>query len=173
MGVIRCDLPAYTAVEPKLIQQAFFSDSYRVPLARRDASVVDIFFAVFGHHPAWLKAILLARHRAGALFGLRAARTAQILAPARAAGYRPGQHIGPWPIHFLGERELVAGANDKHLDFRVSVLKQIGEQGDSAIISTVCRAHNGFGKLYLRLIAPFHSWGVRLILSRAIRAGRL
>jgi hypothetical protein len=173
MGVTRCDLPAHTAVERELIDHAFFTDSYRVPLARTDMSVVDIFFAVFGHHPAWLKAILLARHRAGALIGLRAAPASQILAPTQAASYRPGQHIGPWPIHFLGEGELVAGTNDKHLDFRVSVLRHGSGHGEFAIISTVCRTHNRFGEAYLRLIAPLHRWGVRYLLSRAIQAGRL
>ena len=173
MAVTRCDLPTDTAIDRELIQHAYFTDSYRVPLQRADAPVVDIFFAVFGHHPAWLKAVLLERHRLGALFGLRAARVSQILSPAKASSYRVGQHIGPWPIHFLGESELVAGANDKHLDFRVSVLMHSSNQAAFATISTVCRTHNWFGKLYLRVIAPFHSWGVQFLLSKASRAGRL
>jgi hypothetical protein len=121
MAVTPCSLPTDTAIDRELIQNAFFADSYRVPLHRSDATVVDIFFAAFGHHPAWLKAALLARHRIGALFGLRAARASQILSPAKAASYQVGQPIGPWPLHFLSDSELIAGVNDKHLDFRVSV----------------------------------------------------
>ena len=81
MVVTRCDFPTDTAIDRELVQHAFFTDSYRVPLRCVNASVVDIFFAVFGHHPAWLKVVLLARHRFGALIGLRAARTFQILDP--------------------------------------------------------------------------------------------
>ena len=173
MVVTRCDLPTSTAIESEMVQRAFFTDSYRVPLRRADASVVDIFIAIFGHHPVWLKSVLLVRHRVGALFGLRAARASQILGPAKAESYRVGQDIGRWPIHFLGESELVAGTNDKHLDFRVSVLRHGSGEAAFATISTVCRTHNGFGNAYLRLIAPFHSWGVQYLLSRASQAGRL
>jgi len=99
IAVTRCDLPTSTAIDGELIQHAFFTDSYRVPLRDADASVFDIFFAVFGHHPVWLKTVLLVRHRVGALFGLRASRTSQILGPAKAESYRVGQDIGRWPIH--------------------------------------------------------------------------
>ena len=144
-------MPANTILHRDVVDGAFLIDSYRVPLGR-DASVVDIFFAVFGHHPTWLKFILLARHRVGAWFGLDAATTAQIMRPARAASYRVGESIGPWPIYFLGEEELVAGRDAKHLDFRVSVLKQHTGPATYACVSTVGRTHNRFGRLYLRLI---------------------
>jgi hypothetical protein len=43
----------------------------------------------------------------------------------------------------------------------------------SVVVSTVCWVHNAAGKAYLRLIIPFHRWGVRHLLKRAVRAGRL
>ncbi len=173
MTVVPCRLPANTVLDRELLESAFFTDSYRVPLRHGDASVVDIFFAVFGHHPAWLKAILLVRHRVGSWFGLNAATTAQVMSPTRAESYRVGQDIGPWPIYFLGEGELVAGRDNKHLDFRLSVLKQSTDQTAYAVVSTVCHTHNWFGRMYLLFIAPFHKWGVQRLLSRAVRAGRL
>jgi Protein of unknown function (DUF2867) len=172
MTVVPCELPANTMLDRELVDSAFFTDSYRVPL-RHDASVVDIFFAVFGHHPVWLKAILLIRHRVGAWFGLKAASAAQIVSPTRVASYRVGENIGPWPIYFLGEGELVAGRDNKHLDFRLSVLKQRTDQAVYAVVSTVCRTHNWFGRMYLLLIAPFHKWGLQRLLFRAARTGRL
>lgn len=173
MTVAPCTLPVDTAIDQELVEGAFFTDSYRVPLTHGDPSVVDIFFAVFGHHPAWLKALLLLRHRVGAWFGLKAASTAEVLTPTRAESYRVGQNIGPWPIYFLGEGELVAGRDNRHLDFRLSVLKHSAGQANFAIVSTVCRTHNWFGRVYLRLVAPFHKWGVQRLLSRAAQAGRL
>jgi hypothetical protein len=170
--VVACELPATTNVARELVANAYFVDSYRVPLTH-DASVVDIFFAVFGHHPPWMKAILLFRHRVGAWFGLNAASTAQIMSPTRAGSYRVGENIGPWPICFLSEEELVAGRDDKHLDFRLSVLKQHTGETAYAFVSTVCLTHNRFGRVYLRLITPFHKWGVQRLMSRAAKAGRL
>jgi hypothetical protein len=172
MTLPSCELPANTILHREFGDGAVLIDSYRVPL-RHDASVIDIFFAVFGHHPAWLKAILLVRSRIGAWFGLDAASATQIMRPTRAGSYRVGESIGPWPIYFLGEEELVAGRDDKHLDFRVSVLKQHTGQAVFACVSTVCRTHNRFGRLYLLLIAPFHKRGVQRLLSRAAQAGRL
>nr|WP_316640125.1 DUF2867 domain-containing protein [uncultured Roseateles sp.] len=173
MTVAPCTLPTSTAIDRELVEQAFFADSYQVSLAHSSASVVDIFFAVFGHHPPWLKTALLVRHRVGAWFGLQAASTAEVMRPARAASYRVGQHIGPWPIYFLDEGELVAGRDNKHLDFRLSVLKHGSGPSASAVISTVCRTHNGFGRIYLLAIAPFHKWGVQRLIRRASQAGRL
>jgi hypothetical protein len=173
MTVVPCTLPAASGIDRAFVEAAFFTDSYRVPLTHAEASVVDIFFAVFGHHPAWLKALLLVRHRIGSWFGLGAATTAEVLRPSRAASYRVGENIGPWPIYLLGDSELVAGRNDKHLDFRLSVLKQGTGKGACAIISTICCAHNSFGRLYIRLIAPFHTWGVQRLLLGAAEAGRL
>ena len=173
MSVAPCTLPANSALDRELVEGAFFTDSYRVALTQGDPGVVDIFFAVFGHHPSWLKAILLLRHRVGAWFGLKAASTAQVWNPTRAQAYQVGQDIGPWPIFYLGEGELIAGRDNKHLDFRLSVLKGGSGQGAFAVVSTVCRTHNWFGRVYLRLITPFHKRGVQRLLSRAAQAGRL
>ena len=57
MNVVPCRLPINTVLERALVESAFFTDSYRVRLSHGEASVVDIFFAVFGHHPTWLKVI--------------------------------------------------------------------------------------------------------------------
>ena len=173
MNVAPCRLPINTVLERALVESAFFTDSYRVRLSHGEASVVDIFFAVFGHHPTWLKVILLVRHRVGSWFGLKAACAAEVMSPTRTASYRVGESIGPWPIYFLGEVELVAGRDNKHLDFRLSVLKQGTGQAAYAVVSTVCRTHNAFGRTYLYLVVPFHKWGVQRLLSRAAQAGRL
>lgn len=173
MPVSPCALPTNSVLERELVESAFFTDSYCVSLTHPNASVVDIFFAVFGHHPAWLKALLLARHRVGTWFGLKGASWAQVMNPTRAASYRAGENIGPWPIYFIGESELVAGRDDKHLDFRLSVLKAGAGQTPTVIVSTVCRTHNWVGRLYLRAVTPFHMWGVQRLLREASREGRL
>lgn len=171
--VTPCTLPAGTNLSPEWVDAPYFSDAYRVSLTHPDHSVIDIFFAVFGHHPAWLKAILLMRNRVGAWFGLHAASTEDLLNPRRAKAYRVGQTIGPWPVFFVGENELVAGRDNTHLDFRLSVLKEGSGASACAVVSTVCRPHNRSGRVYISAIAPFHKWGVQWLLRRAARAGRL
>ncbi len=168
-----CELPLGSRVEARFLHQAFFADAYRAPVRREDASPVELFFAIFGHHPLWAKLMLLARHRIGEIFGLAAATTAELMHPTQLPSYRVGQNIGPWPIYFMSDEELIAGRENRHLDFRLSVLKQGSGPTAAVVVSTFCCTHHRFGRVYLRLIGPFHKWGVRRLLCRAVAAGRL
>jgi hypothetical protein len=78
-----------------------------------------------------------------------------------------------WPIFFIGDDEIVAGRSNKHLDFRLSVLKAIDGDAMSVVVSTICTVHNVFGKIYLFFIIPFHWNGVQSLMSNAVVAKRL
>ncbi len=174
MPVVKGDIPDLSVLDRRWIEKAFFRDSYRVPLRCAQASVVDIFFGIFGHHPLWMKIALIVRNRVAVYCGLDAPRAAEILHPVRKSSYSVGDKIGPWPIFSLTPTELVAGHNDRHLDFRLSVLKLVVDGANaSVVISTVCTTHNVFGKLYLFFVIPFHTWGVQRLLSSAVAADRL
>src|SRR6266404_5289821 len=123
MRVIECDVPSSSVLSRELIANAHFHDSYRAPLARPGLRIVDIFFALFGHTPLWMKLLLIVRNAAARLCGLEAPDVGEIMKPAVRSEYRVGEKIGPWPIFFIADDEIVAGRNNKHLDFRVSVLK--------------------------------------------------
>lgn len=90
-------------------------------------------------------------------------------------GYQPGPKAREVfrALFHLSDSELVAGRNNKHLDFRLSVLKELGGSSATVVVSTVCDVHNRFGKVYLFFIVPFHRWGVRKLLSNAMVAERL
>jgi len=169
MRVTACDVPRESVLDRRSVDTAWFKDCWRAPLRRSDASVADIFFAVFGCQPAWMKRVIIARNNAASLFGLDTATDAEIMTPVRRDTYQVGDTIGPWPIFALSAAELVAGRNNPHLDFRLSVLKANGE----AKFSTICNVHNLFGKAYLAGVIPFHTWGVRKLISDAVVAGRL
>ena len=173
MQVIECDVPASSALGRDLIRSAYFHDSYRVPLARPGLSIIEIFFALFGHTPLWMKALLIIRNAIARCFGLEAPTVAEILKPALRENYNVGDKIGPWPIFFIADNEIVAGRNNKHLDFRVSVLKVVDGSATSVVVSTICSVHNVFGKIYLFFIVPFHRVGVRSLLANAVAAKRL
>jgi hypothetical protein len=173
MPVIECDIPASSVLGRDLIGAAYFHDSYRVLLAHPELSIVDIFFALFGHTPRWMKALLITRNAIARRFGLEVPTVAEILTPMMRPTYSVGDKIGPWPIFFIGDNELVAGRNNKHLDFRLSVLKVTDGDAPGVVVSTVCSVHNVFGKIYLFFIVPFHRSGVQSLLSSAVAARRL
>jgi len=173
MHVIECDVPTSSALGPDLIRSAYFHDSYRVPLLRPGLSIVDIFFALFGHTPRWMKAMLMTRNAVARWCGLEAPTAAEILNPTKRASYNVGDKIGPWPIFFIGDNEIVAGRNNKHLDFRLSVLRVTEGDAESVVVSTICSVHNLAGKIYLFFIVPFHRTGVQSLLANAVVAKRL
>jgi hypothetical protein len=172
MTIVECGVPSHSVLDRRVIDGAYFRDSYRVPLSRA-AGVVEIFLGIFAHHPLWMKIILIVRNRIASWCGLDAPTASEIINIEIKSSYTVGDSIGVWPIFALTDTELVAGHDDKHLDFRLSVLKETGDEGGSVVISTLCTVHNVFGKVYLFFIVPFHKWGIRRLISRAIAAGRL
>ena len=148
--------------------------SYRASLNRSDLDVTDIFLAIFAHQPLWMKLLLMVRNKAASLAGLDAPTASEIILHVDIKDrYVIGEKIGVWPIFSLSENEVVAGRNNKHLDFRVSVLKLPDGDRSSMVVSTVCTVHNLSGRLYLFFVVPFHRYGVRKLMANALAARRL
>lgn len=173
MSVVVCDIPAISILDRHSVDAAFFRDSYSVPIANTDDSMTTLFFGIFGHHSKWIKAALIARNRIAAQFGLEVPPDSEILNPTEKDAYQVGDTIGPWPIYGLTQTELVAGRNNKHLDFRLSILKTTSNDVPVVVVSTICNVHNLSGKIYLLFIGPFHKWGVKRLLTDAVASGRI
>lgn len=168
------DFPPGSVLDADWVAAAYFRDSYRVPMSGSDKGLVDVFFALFCHHPPWMKVILIVRNGlARWLAGLDVPTVSEVLHPRMKDCYVVGDKIGVWPLYALSENELVAGRDNKHLDFRLSLLRVGADANAGIVVSTVCSVHNTFGKAYLWLIVPFHRLGVRTLIERAAAAGRL
>lgn len=70
--------------------------------------------------------------------------------------------VGIFPVEHDDETEVIAGFNDRHLDFRVSVLSENGRIS----LATWVHRHNLGGRLYLAAILPFHIMIARNALAR-------
>jgi hypothetical protein len=173
MHVIECDVPSTSALSRDLIDNCHFHDSWRAQLARPELGIVEVFFALFGHTPLWMKSLLIVRNAAARLVGLEAPTVAEIMRPRVRETYSVGDKIGPWPIFFIDSNEIVAGRDNKHMDFRLSVLKATDGETASVVVSTICTVHNLFGKIYLFVIVPFHRSGLRSLIRNAVAAKRL
>ena len=169
MSVVECDVPSESALGKTLIERADYSDAYRAPLRHPETGVVEIFFAIFAHRPVLMNLLLIARNKVAGFAGLER----EILNIEKRGHYIVGQKIGPWPIFFLGPDELVAGRDNKHMDFRLSIMKVRDGNGPSVVVSTLCMVHNRFGRYYLSSVTPFHKFGLRKLMASALAAGRL
>jgi hypothetical protein len=68
-----------------------------------------------------------------------------------------------FPVIDRNDNEMVMGINDKHLNFRVSML--IDREKSFIYTTTVVHYNNSWGKVYFILIKPFH----RIIMKSAIK----
>ncbi len=174
--VLECKFPLESELTQASLPSAFFHDSYRVRLNQTNNSsshMIELFFAVFGHHPWWIKLVLLSRSFVAKQFGLETPSVSDILHSAVKPTYSIGDTIGPWPIFSKTTRELIVGRDNRHLDFRLSLLKRTIDQCEELVISTTCKVHNRFGKVYLFFVVPFHKWGVKTLIRRAVQQQRL
>lgn len=128
-----------------------FLDCYAVPSdlpPRRAAEVVAAF-------PGWVRGLLRLRNLLTAPLGLSG------------DGPEAADKLGPFPVEHEDAREVVAGFDDRHLNFRVSILSC----GGRVHLATWVAPHNLGGRLYLAAIMPFHIAVARNALSRVGRAG--
>lgn len=114
----------------------------------------------------WVRRLLAARDMTVARFGLKT--TGDLQRDARASG-----SIGFFPVLSRSENELVLGVDDRHLNFRVSIMLLREEESDfQVVLTTVVHCHNNLGRAYLSLIRPFHVLVVRSNLNRAAATAR-
>ncbi len=114
---------------------------------RRAAEIITSF-------PGWARFLLIVRRVVTAPFGLSA------------DGPEAPDKVGPFPVEAETEAELIAGFDDKHLNFRVSVFSRDGRVS----LATWVHPHNFGGRIYLKAILPFHILIARDALRRVARA---
>ncbi len=148
--VLAISLPADSRLHSRWAEGDFL-DCYAVRSAlppRRAAEIIVEF-------PKWVRGLMRVRRLLTAPFGLSN------------DGPKAPDKLGPFPVEIATEREVIAGFDDRHLDFRVSVFST----GDQVSLATWVHPHNLGGKLYLLAILPFHIAIARNALARVAQAG--
>jgi hypothetical protein len=124
---------------------------------------------IFSQQAPWVGRLMTVRDALVAGFGLKTAKHLTTLGAGGGVG-----RVGIFRIYSTSRTEIVLGEDDKHLDFRLSVLcsgQPLPGARRHLILSTVVHCHNRLGRLYILVIAPFHRWVVQSSLRRAARIG--
>ncbi|HEX2969598.1 MAG TPA: DUF2867 domain-containing protein [Bacteroidales bacterium] len=79
-------------------------------------------------------------------------------------GLKTGNH--EIPTLFMDENEIVIGEDDRHLYFRISILKREVNSETKIYLTTIVRYNNLWGNCYFFLIKPFHKLVVKALLKR-------
>ncbi|WP_299682270.1 DUF2867 domain-containing protein [uncultured Roseobacter sp.] len=128
-------LPPESALWPRVGPQDFL-DCFTV----RANTTPRVAAEIITDFPRWAQGLLHIRRILVTPFGLSH------------DGPKATDKVGPFPVESETDQELIAGFNDKHLDFRVSVTAKDG----CVSLATWVHVHNAGGRLYLTAILPFH-----------------
>lgn len=118
-----------------------FLDCYSVPSTLSPAEAARRGLAL----PGWAAALLRLRNIIVRPFGLKTGE--------------PDRPI--FPTCQETADEIILGTDDKHLNFRIGLIRQDGR----LYMSTWVHPHNLWGRAYLRLVMPFH-----ILISRGAAA---
>ncbi|WP_394846466.1 DUF2867 domain-containing protein [Pendulispora brunnea] len=133
-----------------------FRDQHEGPPA--DASLDELVHRLFRDRPRWVDIAMSVRHFLVRPFGLDT--TSGSDAPR---SLTEGTRAGPFWILSVNPDEIVAGLDDRHLDFRVYLTKKQG-----LVVRTDVSFHNALGRIYFALIRLGHVWVVRSMLRRTV-----
>jgi hypothetical protein len=140
-----------------LLAGAQFSDAFSITI---DGNALDARRAaekMLARGPRWIEMLIALRNRLVAPFGLKRPD------PIRS---RSADSIGIFPVVSETPDRLVAGFDDKHLDFRVVVDVASTGPGQCVTATTLVLTHNLFGRTYLAIILPFHRLVVRSMMRQ-------
>ena len=138
-----------------LLAGAQFADAFRIEIEDRDLDARRAAERMMARQPRWAEALLSLRNLLVAPLGLKTSG----LAP-------PRDMIGIFPVVSETPERLVAGFNDRHLDFRVVVDVTPPGSVREVTATTVVKTHNWLGRTYLAIIMPFHRLIVRALLRQ-------
>jgi hypothetical protein len=152
------------AVEPTadtgpLLAGAQFSDAYSVAIDDAVLNARQAAANMLGRQPRWIVALMRLRNYLVRPFGLKT--------PRAHAGDAAGR-VGIFPVLSETPHRLVAGFDDRHLDFRVVVDVASSGRGRRVTATTLVLTHNRLGRVYLAIILPFHRLIVRSMLRRVM-----
>lgn len=111
--------------------------------------------------PKWVAALMRCRNAVVRRLGLKTEMTKGFTPK-----YEVGETIGFFKIFSVTADEIVLGADDKHLDFRVSVFNSKAPIYNIKL-TTLVQYNNSFGKLYMTIVKPFHVLVVKHMVKQA------
>jgi hypothetical protein len=154
-----------------LVNTAYdYMDSYKTEVAyaqNESFDVVQVGKAFFSSSPKWISILFELRNKVVSIFGLKTNGDMQNKeALLRNFKGNEGERLGLFKVFNRSENELILGEDDKHLDFRVSLLQvPLSSSNAELTISTTVKFHNAFGRSYFFLVKPFHKLIVQTMLK--------
>ena len=142
-------------------------DAYAVRLPRGEHHIDALADRMLGHPGVLFRTAMRLRDTAVSGFGLKTSKQVRERLCRDSA-----DHIDFFPVLSRSPSEIVLGEDDRHLDFRLSLLMRSIQGGRSELIATtVVSCHGALGRAYLGTIMIGHVIVVRSALAKAAVIG--
>ena len=161
-SINKSSLPSVSKIN-KFIDRNDYEDCYSFTIPNNTKSIQELYISIFSSAPKWGDKLMTLRNKIVHLFGLKTEMTKNL-----DSQFEVGDKIGIFTIYDIQENEIIAGENDKHLDFRVSILRIVNKE-TKVFVSTLVQYHNWFGKLYFFIVKPFHKIVVKSLIKKAAK----
>ena len=161
--VARVDLPQRSVLKP-LYAKAGFADAFAIDLPSNATGDAERLAAhMLMGQARWVGWLIALRDTLVAGFGLK---TSSELRDDVAT-----DRIDFFRVYDRRRHEIILGEDDRHLDFRLSVLVEESALCRRLVATTVVTFNHLGGRAYIAGIAPFHRLIVKSSLRRAERSG--
>ena len=158
MKVILENIPINSLINTSL-KKIDYSDTYAT--TNHLDSLEKITNKVFADFPNWITTLMKLRNIIVKKIGLKTQKPSDYSTVFKIGGY-----IGFFKIYKIMTNEIILGADDKHLDFRVSIYNSL-EATHNIKVSTIVKYNKNFGKVYMAIVKPFHKLIIKQIVKRA------
>ena len=167
MKIQKVNIPIHS----KLYQTNYdYIDSYQGVFVsfKREMNSVEITKIFFNSISQWANNLFKIRNKVVSIFGLKTPeKTTKSMDDFT---FEENEKKGLFRVYSKTENEIVLGEDDKHLNFRVSILKEPFENDKQKLtISTTVTFNNWFGKFYFLPVKPFHKLIVISMLKKTIK----
>jgi hypothetical protein len=174
MTITKTTLPEYSMLSDNN-KRYDYVDSFQGTVVDNENKLtsLDISKAFLSSSPQWVGKLFRLRNKIAGLFGLK---TAGDINERQKTLYKfkcePGEQVGLFKVFGKTDNEVVLGEDDKHLDFRVSLLLEKSKDNKvekRLTISTTVVFNNWFGRVYFLPVRPFHRIIVPAMLKGIIK----
>lgn len=170
MKVVKTSLPLNSALAISS-QQYNYVDAYFTIIESEAITIEEVGRAFFSSTPNWIGILLDLRNKIVSLFGLKTGKSDK----SRREMFEqfkcePGERLGLFKVFSKSTNELILGEDDKHLNFKVSLLVDKKNSGENILtVSTVVVFNNWFGRLYFLPVKPFHKLIVPAMMKSVVQ----
>lgn len=166
-------IKTYLDFPPKsIINKSFgkidYFDTYCIFIQNPQNYSIDYLTGLFfTSMPNWIKNLLSFRNFFVKFFGLQGGNIDKLKEPDKSVYYAIGSEAVIFKVSDRNENEIVMADNDKHLNFRTSLM--IEKADDKNIFNfysaTIVHYNNIWGRFYFLPVKPFHKLIIRTMLK--------